>query len=541
MKHYSKTLSSLLALLLSLAMLCSLTCFAAYAEASDRSDPEPAQTLRVQSEDWDDDEEDWDEDDEDDYGDDDEDDNGDTSDDGQRDTAPYTLNVKSGDDLEEALEEALSRHSHVIIPAGTYTCEYISLSGLGDTVLEAEGATITGAYLGFGDSGKAVVKGGVWKDAYVGVRGASNVELRPEKLSIQGSEGSHGLLITGAENLTLANITIEGAGDDGIFISSSKNITLINPTVKKSYFFGIALRNGSTATIEGGLITTSGQRPRSAVSREDAKAGGLSVTEGSECTVYDATFSQNVACGVAVAGDSKSETSTVNLYGVKLLDNGDHGVGGNPYAVVNLDKSKKQRSLAEGNAHNGVQVIDTSFSDFIRNTDFRKNGQDGLSIAKGSKVKLVENCTMNNNKKHGVMIRHDSVVQKLNKCTMTGNKGYGILLNCEKGTAKTSAVITNSKLNKNDRDGIRLTGKKTSGSVKKCTLNGNKWSGLIVYDKSTLNEVSKTKATGNSRYGLGVYGKCTVKKASGNTFSGNKKRQVHVASGGKSAEKATKK
>ena len=536
MKKQKTIISAATALLLAFALLLALPC-----SAECLADEEFSQiplNVNDADEDWDNNDEDFDDedfDDEDDFYEDDEDDE-DLSDE-NRDTVPFTLSVQSGSDIGEVLDDALMEHAHVIIPAGTYSCQSIDFDGLDDSILEAEGATITGTYLGFGDSGKITLKGGIWEDAWLGLRGAANVELRPERLVIQGRTETHSVTITGAENLILENIVCEQACDDGFFISSSKNITLINPTVRDSYYFGIALRNGSTATIEGGLVTTSGQRPQTSDIREDYKAGGLSVTEGSVCTVYDATFSKNVACGVAVAGNSKSKTSTVNLYGVQLLENGDHGVGGNPYAVVNLDQSATQRSLVEGNAHNGVQVIDTSSSDFIRGTDFRKNGQDGLSIAKGSTVKLVENCTMSGNLWHGIKIRHDSVVKKINKCTITGNKGYGILLNCEKGTSKTSAVITNSKLTKNTKDGLRLMGKKTSGSVKKCTITGNKGSGIIVDAGSTLTEVSNTKSTGNSRYGLGVYAKCTVKKASGNTFTGNKKKQIYIVKGAKTTLK----
>jgi hypothetical protein len=131
-------------------------------------------------------------------------------------------------------------------------------------------------------------------------------------------------------------------------------------------------------------------------------------------------------------------------------------------------------------------------------------------------------------------------VKKLSKCTITGNKAYGIYINYEKGSSKTSAAITDTKLQKNSKDGIRLVGKSSSASMKKCTVSENKGSGIVVQDKATLSSLTSTKVTKNSKYGIRVYSKCTVGSTSGSSFSKNKSKQIDVQKGAKTKLKTKK-
>ena len=63
-----------------------------------------------------------------------------------------TLQVKEGDDITTALQQAVKQYSKVVIPAGKYTCSGVALTGCENITIEATGASVTAT--GIADAGK---------------------------------------------------------------------------------------------------------------------------------------------------------------------------------------------------------------------------------------------------------------------------------------------------------------------------------------------------------------------------------------------------
>ena len=333
---------------------------------------------------------------------------------------PYTLKVKNGSNITTQLKRALKKQSHIIIPKGDYTCGSIILPGGKNITLDATGATIKkGSVRIKGKIGTITIKGGTWDGKKKAsnvfrIEGATKGKVKLQNLVVKNAAKSS-VCVRKSKNVTLTNITSKKAGGNGISLYDCK-VKMVNPMIQDSYWFGVSVRQGANVTIEGGLITTSGQRPRKTVSRDDAMAGGLSVTQKSTATATGTTFSKNVACGVAVAGDSTEERSTVNLYGVSCIDNGDHGVGARPNAVVHIGSANGKRSIFQGNSYHGVMIKQGCFSPRILDSDFCSNGGMGLNVSENTILKELRNCTFSDNQKYDVYVRYNSAIESVVDC-----------------------------------------------------------------------------------------------------------------------------
>ena len=333
---------------------------------------------------------------------------------------PYTLKVKNGSNITSQLKRALKKKSHIIIPKGSYSCGSITLPGGKSITLDATGATIKkGSVRIKGKIGTITIKGGTWDGKKKGsdvfrIDGTTNGKVRLQNLVVKNAAKSS-VCVRKSKNVTLTNITSQKAGGNGISLYNCK-VKMVNPKIQDSYWFGVSVREGAKVTIEGGLITTSGQRPRKTVSRDDAMAGGLSVTQKSTATATGTTFSKNVACGVAAAGDSTEERSTVNLYGVSCIDNGDHGVGARPNAVVRIGSDNGHRSVFQGNAYHGVMIKQGCLSPGICDSDFCGNGGMGLNVSENTILKELKNCTFSDNQSNNVYVRYNSAIESVVDC-----------------------------------------------------------------------------------------------------------------------------
>lgn len=333
---------------------------------------------------------------------------------------PYTLKVRNGSNITSQLKKALKKQSHIIIPRGSYTCGSVTLPGGKNITLDAKGATIKKGSLRIkGKIGSITIQGGTWDGKHkvsnvFKIDGTTKGKVRLENLVVKNAAKSS-VYVSKAKNVTLTNVTSKKAGGNGISLYNCK-VKMVNPTIRDSYWFGISVRQGANVTIDGGLITTSGQRPRKTVSRDDAMAGGLSVTQKSSATATGTVFSKNVACGVAAAGDSVKERSTVNLYGVRCTDNGDHGVGARPNAEVRIGSDGSQRSIFQGNAYHGVMIKQGCFSPEISDADFLNNGGMGLNVSEDTTLKKLRNCTFSGNGSYDVYVRYNSAIESVVDC-----------------------------------------------------------------------------------------------------------------------------
>lgn len=335
-----------------------------------------------------------------------------------------------------------------------------------------------------------------------------------------------GIMITSSNNVKVSKTTSSknGKKEDnscyGIYISDSK-VTLNNVTAEKNYWSGVSITGAkSVVTITKGNYNGNGTRPTKNEEDDDVTAAGIGVYKGAVVTAKEVTCDNNHGSGMVVASSKNAAKAKLTIMGCTLTNNGDHGVGGHPYAVVNAKASSGgKRNLIENNATNGIIISENSQSSYIKDSDINNNGNVGLSIITKSKAGYVENCTFAGNKTDGIRITNSSKVTKyISNCTFTknGRSGIGVY---EKSTVKT---ISSCKIKNSTSSGIRISNAEVD-LISKVKSTGNKNAGISI-EGSKVNKISSCTFASNKQYG--VYGNggsrikliaCNINK---NTYDG---------------------
>ena len=136
--------------------------------------------------------------------------------------AAYTLSVQSGEDITDELSTALKAYKNIVIPAGTYTCKKINMSGISGITITATGAVIQAVaaaddailFTANGQSANGItVIGGTWQGS--------------SKAPIFRFYGKN-------KNINLKDLTVTGGKDCGIRMKDATGVTLDNVTISSN-------------------------------------------------------------------------------------------------------------------------------------------------------------------------------------------------------------------------------------------------------------------------------------------------------------------
>lgn len=470
-------------------------------------------------------------------------------------TNTYTLSVKDGQDITEALEETLevmttssSRPGIVIIPEGSYEMyiirilkSHVTISAEG-AVIKYKGAASHGSYMikatDTGTTG-VTISGGVWdgnKKAGI-VLNFGSASVKHNNLTFENCIVKNGIdqnmRISNGTGVTCTNVTVSNS-NYGIYVSDTQKLSMENCS-SYSNTFGYGLRNlngeenylkkcAATSNRTDGLqIKDVGTvvRVEGGKYNENTK-NGISMTAGAAVVMKNADVSKNKSNGISPVGSSKT-TTKLSAYGCNYNENGRHGVAGDSYVNIYLKGCQ-----AGNNASNGIMLNKGCKSSGLINNITNGNGTSGILVQGNSTCSKIENCVSNNNKKLGISVADVSV--SLIGCSADYNNKHGIYVAHLSGYNGAKAVtITNCTANFNKADGICITEKKTV-TIKNTTVKNNGQSG-IGSKAATLKVIGNNNViSGNKKYGIsGMQGNLYISNAKitnngsfGVYFMGNK-------------------
>ncbi|MCR5469179.1 MAG: right-handed parallel beta-helix repeat-containing protein [Lachnospiraceae bacterium] len=377
-------------------------------------------------------------------------------------------------EIQEAMYEG---ETEIVITGDKHTVQGLNLSSEnGVSITFDANASITGSIYGNSMS-NITISGGNWTETDFNLQSSSGVTIKNATFS-----GGEQLLFNTVENLTFDNVTItntskglklyncknaslnkvnvqQTTNDNGILIQGG-SASIKDSKVEKSYWVGVCLTSKANVTISGSTISNNGKRP----GNSDAHAAGVGVYTGSKLTVIKSTLNSNKGCGIAANG-KKGDAVSVTVKGCTISKNKDHGIGGRPYATINVDKYGKKRSVFNNNTNYGV-MYHSNCKGSVKNSDFSKNGMCGIDVNESSSVTKISNCTFTKNKQHGILVFTKSSVGTIEKCTFTGHKN-SMSAGVVAGTGATIKNIKNCKFKKNGF-AIRID---PGGKVKKQSKN----------------------------------------------------------------------
>ncbi len=348
--------------------------------------------------------------------------------------------------------------------------------------------------------------------------------------------GDTGLAMFDCKDITVksATITVNGSkkknSGHGIYVYDS-TATLDKLTVTSNYWCGVSATGPKTKlTVNKGKFEGNGTRPMIDAEDDDVLSAGIGVYKKANAVIKEAVCNNNHGSGVTVASTKKDGLASVTVMGCTLTNNGDHGIGGHPYAEVNVKASKGgKRTVISGNKNNGILISEYSSSKYIMNADISNCGNMGVSLIMSSNAKLISDCTFTGNGKDGVRLADNSKVTKgISDCTFMSNGRSAI------GVYEKSVInsVTSCKLNSSTACGIKISDAKIN-TINKVTANKNKESGISV-DGGTVGKISNTTCNSNKKYGLCIASKSSVTVAS-LTANSNKVDGVRVTGKGTKA------
>ena len=432
-------------------------------------------------------------------------------------TNQYTVVQTSGDVtavLQTILKEATDNCNIKILP-GSYTLGSVSYLGK-NFRLEATGATFSLAsgsqeFFRFPEpqTGKVVFTGGVY-DGNKQARWMLNLfkgEGHTQEVVLDGVElknaATSGVRISVADRIFIKNVKVSNCGY-GLDIKNSSNVLIENCTISNCVV-GIDARvlDGEN-TILDTQVTKSSQvalqiKNGGAVVGKNLKinnnVAGVSLTSGSELTLYDSEVCDNTSNGVSPVG-TKGKKTAFSAYRCKFDRNGRHGVAADTYLTVAIEDCQ-----ANGNAVNGFTL--NHFCD----------------------TKKFVNCTANNNKGNGFFVQNSSICDSIEKCEANGNGIAGFAL--EDCSTKVSDCVANE----NKKNGIAFGGnKKFTVSVKNCEASKNGGIGFVFREKK-IGSATGIIANENATAAVQSYASTLTISGKSNTFLNNKKHGLDCRAG----------
>ncbi len=481
----------------------------------------------------------------------------------------YTLDVKSGQDITDPLQDALfmARYNPgesytIVIPKGKYTISD-TLKIYSDTTLSMEGATLTRTkndktMLRFGTLAELESAGG-----YSGYTGFKNITF--EGGTWDGNKLDGGIIRAGhAQNITLRNVTFKDVKNSHhVEMAACKNVTVTGCT-----FSGFSGKKGSSTNYEALQFD---------IMHNTAHFVGYEKYDDTPCrdiTVTGCTF-KNLQRGVgthsAVAGSyftnmTISGNTFSSIEGYAIITTNYRSSKINKNKITNCGSGIFFRSMIQNHKNyypplkGKAKIVKNAKSQISSNTISLKysgypNVAFGISLY-GEELKSTTGST----KIPAGDYRVSGVTVKDNKITLPV-LSYGIWLQGVTSTKVTGNTIScniKSKGNKKGSgDGIRaedspnnkilsnkITNKKTGTAKEVCgifirvncsktTVQGNTVSGATKYGigvqekcKGTL--VKNNKVSGSGTYGIATWSSGTT--IQGNTISGSGSKNLHIPS-----------
>jgi parallel beta-helix repeat protein len=329
------------------------------------------------------------------------------------------------------------------------------------------------------------------------------------------NEWNNGVKVYNSENASLIDLTITN-GTIGVEIDLASNLTIVNSLLKDNTLGGIILSDSENIVISRNTIQNNGEGPWT--------YSGIQVSGSNNVTVSDNYLYGNGYRGIYINSNNVtiSNNSILNSYddgvlvsgmNVTLKNNTVKFSGGNGYTV--WTNATIESCISESNSGYGIRIDGQNAT--ILNCTILNNEDDGIYVYSNnitlenntilendvgisifsSEYITVRNCSILNNNQ-GIQIFSSSNIDFVSN-NISGNEGNGFYIDGSEGVFISSNVIENG-------GNIYLT------NLKNSTFQNN-----VIKDSITLWKSSGNEFIDNSFIGCEVY-----IGSSNNTVDGNK-------------------
>jgi len=200
------------------------------------------------------------------------------------------------------------------------------------------------------------------------LRIAKNITLRGTNSSnpptIRMSDARRGVAIPGVNNLTLDSLIFDGgntaAREITILVSGSNNVTFQNVTIQNSGGIGLGIHSSRNTTILGGTIQNIGQDP------------------ALRQAIWAANESSNVVIdGLTVNGRANDRAggdhaiTCIGIDGFTVRNSRSFNAGSGVVAVNDCDNIVVENNTLVGGKEHGVDIVNGSNNAIVRNNDIR--------------------------------------------------------------------------------------------------------------------------------------------------------------------------
>lgn len=261
-----------------------------------------------------------------------------------------------------------------------------------------------------------------------------------------------GILITGATNVAIENLVVQGMRR-GIIVELSAGATLSGVTLQDTRNMGLWVK-GSAVTLRDLTVLRTG-------------AHGIWIGEGAHAVVDGGTLltRDNAGTGLVVSGANLEFGLTGGT--IESSNNGLRGITFQVGAGAQLYSSAGTHVVTTGNNHAGVALYGALVS--IQQLDSTGNGH-GIWVEGPSSVGVTGTIAANTS--YGVLCRDGGLVS-LTDATVTGSGRTAISLGGE-----CRATLTGVSVQGNSRTGMWLDG--ASAAISNTTISGNTGTDVVL-------------------------------------------------------------
>lgn len=306
-----------------------------------------------------------------------------------------------------------------------------------------------------------------------------------------------GIFVSEGSSVRIEDCVSKDNGAHGVYVLDSK-ATLNNVQSESNYWNGLSVSgSASKVVVNQGLYISNGTRPDQ-YEDDDNLCAGIGIYEGASATINETECIKNHGCGITAAGSKDGKlVSKIAVYGCIADSNGDHGIGGRPYAKINVCASVTGAGTQiTNNKFSGFIINDHCSSDYVRDCVISGNGKHGISVSESSKIKLAENNQITQNKEDGVHVSDKSSLE-IRNCVIEKNVLSGI------GVYSSSTMTAGScEIYENKHYGVCID-MSTAPALEQLTIGSNEWAGVIVRgNKGRVESLKDCEIKGNKTYGL---------------------------------------
>ncbi len=256
--------------------------------------------------------------------------------------------------------------------------------------------------------------------------------------------GGHGIALTNGSKATIKKSKITKNSDGGILVSHNSSLHA-DSTTSKNNKFGIIVNSGSAITITNCLITNN-------------KDTGVIIFDRCKADIKKSEISTN-----QFASLSFSESLDISIYKCKIHTNKNFGV---------LSK-RSNFKIQDCELHSSVEI--------------------GILMTENS-ISTITDSEIYNNKEAGIIVCDDSYTE-IENCKIYCNQGPNILL---MGSAKS--VVKISKIYQSSFVGL-LFANNGQGQLLDCEIYHNDLAGILISQNGSP-DIEKCKIFNNKHYGL---------------------------------------